>query len=119
MRLAHFQEGPGDSADGVVVERIRVACVNPKCRAHRIARLIAGQLLAGHCRVCGFVGFIVVQPSPSDLLAIYGQIVAAAEAIDLALHSSGGVTKQHPAAPPLREACRRLALARAGCLVAS
>ncbi len=86
----------------------RVQCRG--CRCHRDLRI------APRCLVCGQESFDPVEATAGDLDAITLEVIAAAEALDLALHDGVTVTKDYYLAGRLRTACRARALAKAGIL---
>lgn len=84
----------------------RVQCI--RCKAHRDLRL------APRCLVCGAEAHTVVRPTAGDLESAVLGVIQAAEEMDFALHAGAVITPAHRNARRLAEACRSLALAKAG-----
>lgn len=88
----------------------RVEC--RRCTAHR------DLTIAPRCFVCGAEACDDVVPSAGDRAAAVdramAEVVAAAEAVDRILYRRGEIANGHWCATKLSEACRQLALARAG-----
>ena len=73
--------------------------------------------LAPACFVCRSASSTPVLPTPVDQLdrvSVDADVITAAEVVDLILSDRGVLHDDHPAAQGLREACRVLALWRAG-----
>lgn len=91
--------------------RQRVQC--DRCKAHR------DQAIAPRCLVCGYEAWTAVVPTAGDRAAAAAklaevEVLAAAEAIDAELYEGAQIANGHRCATRLSEACRKLALARAG-----
>ena len=90
--------------------RHRVQC--RRCNAHR------DLTKAPRCFVCGAEAYDDVKPTAGDRAEAVdkavAEVLAAAEQVDRALYAGAEIANGHRCALRLSEACRQLALARAG-----
>lgn len=86
----------------------RVQCI--VCSTQRMRTDVA-------CQTCDSVEYTAVKPGPRDVEAIEVAVRSEAECMDHALQAGAIITRGHPNALRLADACRALALARVGILV--